>query len=390
MSSPSNAVDIVASPHEQRVTFVELFFDLVFVFCVTQIVSLLHDGVTWRAVGEVILVFWLVWWGWTQFTWALNAADTTHPRVEVATLVATGVAFFLAVGIPFAFHGRSLWFAATYIAVRVLGLLVYDWVAWANESQRAAVRTFSLVSVGGMVAVLVGGILGGTAQYYCWGAAILMDIAAAVIGGRAEGWNLHAGHFAERHALFVIIALGESLIVAALSLTDGEWPAIRITAAILAVAIAGAMWWSYFVRNKLELEEALEHKQGRDRSMFARDTYSIIHFPMVLGIIACAATVEHALAHPADPLSAAGRALLGASIVLFAGSMELALRRAGQRVHVARRVLPILTAVVVFALAAVPAVISLAALLLGLTFLVIGEPVRPRHVAKARDASVAT
>jgi low temperature requirement protein LtrA len=390
MSSPSDVVDSVSSPHEQKVTFVELFFDLVFVFCVTQIVSLFHDGVTWRAVGEVVLVFWLVWWGWTQFTWALNAADTTHPRVEVATLVATGVAFFLAVGIPFAFHGRSLWFAGTYIAVRVLGLLVYDWVAWGNESQRAAVRTFSLVSVAGLIAVLVGGILGGTAQYIWWGTAIALDLAAAAIGGRAEGWNLHAGHFAERHALFMIIALGESLIVAALSLTDGEWPAIRVTAAILSVAIAGAMWWSYFVRNKLELEEALEHREGRDRSMFARDTYSIIHFPMVLGIIAYAATVEHALAHPSDPLSAAGRALLGASMVLFAGSMELALRRAGQGVHVARRVLPILTAIVVFALAAVPAVISLAAVLLGLTFLVIGEPVRPRHVAKARDASVAT
>jgi low temperature requirement protein LtrA len=390
MSSPSDEVDIVASPHDQKVTFVELFFDLVFVFCVTQIVSLLHDGVTWRAVGEVVLVFWLVWWGWTQFTWALNAANTTHPRVEVATLVATGMAFFLAVGIPFAFHGRSLWFASTYIAVRVLGLLVYDWVAWANEAQRAAVRTFSVVSVGGMIAVLIGGILGGTAQYFCWGAAILMDVAAAVIGGRAEGWNLHAGHFAERHALFVIIALGESLIVAALSLTDGEWPAIRVTAAVLSVAIAGTMWWSYFVRNRIELEEALELAQGRMRSMLARDVYSIIHFPMMLGVIAYAATVEHALGHPSDPLSTSGRALLAASVVLFATSMELALRRAGQRVHLARRLLPILTAVVVFFLAAVPAVISLAMVLLGLTFLVMGEPVRLRHVAKAKEASVAT
>jgi low temperature requirement protein LtrA len=102
----------LASPSDQKVTFVELFFDLVFVFCVTQVVSLLHDGVTWRSVGEATLVFWLVWWGWTQFTWALNAADTTHPRVEIATLVATGVAFFLAVGIPSAFHGHARWFGS--------------------------------------------------------------------------------------------------------------------------------------------------------------------------------------------------------------------------------------------------------------------------------------
>jgi low temperature requirement protein LtrA len=150
------------------------------------------------------------------------------------------------------------------------------------------------------------------------------------------------------------------------------------------------MWWSYFVRNRIELEEALELAEGRDRSMLARDVYSIVHFPMMLGIVAYAATVEHALSHPSDPLSTSGRALLAASVVLFAGSMELALRRAGQTVHLARRLLPILTAIVVFALAAVPAVISLATVLLGLTFLVIREPVRPRHVAKARDASAAT
>ncbi len=355
----------------------------------TQIVSLLHDGVTWRAVGEVILVFWLVWWGWTQFTWALNAADTTHPRVEVATLVATGVAFFLAVGIPFAFHGHSLWFAGTYVAVRVLGLLVYDWVAWSNESQRAAVRLFSLVSIGGLIAVIIGGVLGGVAQYIFWSLAVALDLIAAAVGGKAEGWNIHPEHFSERHALFVIIALGESLIVAALSLTTGEWPATRLIAAILSVSIAGAMWWSYFVRNKVELDGALERAEGRDRSMLARDVYSITHFPMMLGIIAYATTVDHALDHPSDPLSIAGRALFAASVLLFAGSMELALRRAGQKVHLARRVLPILTAVAVFALATVPAVISMAIVLLGLTLLVLGEPIRARHVTKAREASAA-
>jgi low temperature requirement protein LtrA len=381
--------DFVSSPTGQRVTFVELFFDLVFVFCVTQIVSLLHNGVTWRVVGEVVLVFWLVWWGWTQFTWALNAADTTNPRVEVATLIATGVAFFLAVGIPSAFHGYPLWFAGTYVAVRVLGLLVYDWVAWADVSQRAAVRRFSLVSVGGLVAVLIGGIMGGTAQYGWWALAIALDLFAATVGGRAEGWNLHPEHFSERHALFVIIALGESLIVAAISLTDGNWPSYRVIAAILCVAIAGAMWWTYFVRNKLELDEALEETEGVQRSMLARDAYSIIHFPMVLGIIAYAATVEHALSHASAPLGTPNRALLAASVLLYATSMELALRRAGKPVRLPRRLLPILTALAVFALANAAALVSLVIVLVGYTLLAMGEPVRPRHHTKAREASAA-
>lgn len=380
----------VSSPENQKVTFVELFFDLVFVFCVTQVVSLLHDGVTWRSVGESILVFWMVWWAWTQFTWALNAADTTHPRVEVATLVATGVAFFLAVGIPFAFHGRPLWFAGTYVTIRVLGLLVYDWVAWADTSQRAAVRFFSLVSVGGLIAVLIGGFLGGTAQYIWWSAAIALDLVAAAMGGNAEGWNLHAEHFSERHGLFVIIALGESLIVAALGLSKGAWSTTELITAIVAVAIAGAMWWSYFVRSKVELDHALESANGAARSALARDAYSIIHFPMLLGVIAFAATIDQALSHASDPLSTAGRALLAASQLLFAGGMGLALRRAGRKVPLGRRWIPLLTAIAVLAVANVPAVFSLAILLIGSTLLVIGEPVRRQHHAKAREASAST
>ena len=377
----------VSAPKDQKVTFVELFFDLVFVFCVTQVVSLLHDGVTWRSVGEVVLVFWLVWWGWTQFTWALNAADTTHPRVEVATLVATGVAFFLAVGIPSAFHGRSLWFAGTYVAVRVLGLLLYDWVAWADVSQRTVVRRFSLFSIGGMAAVLAGGAVGGNAQYAFWALAIALDLVAAVVGASADGWNLRPEHFSERHGLFVIIALGESLIVAAITLADGEWPAAQLITAVLCVAIAGAMWWSYFVRNKVELDHALERASGNEQSMLARDAYSIIHFPMLLGVIAYAATVEAALNHATDPLGGPGRALLAASVLLYAGGIALALARAGRPVKPVRIVIPVLTAATVFVLADLSAMMSLAVVLIGLTLLAFGEPVRQHHHDKAHEAS---
>jgi low temperature requirement protein LtrA len=381
------ATELLASPSDQRVTFVELFFDLVFVFCVTQIVSLLHGGVTWRAIGEVILVFWMVWWGWTQFTWALNAADTTNPRVEVATLIATGVAFFLAVGIPSAFHGHPLWFAGTYVTVRAMGLLVYDWVASSNAAQQAAVRHFSTVSLGGLVAVLIGGFSGGSAQYIWWAIAIGLDLFAAGLSARIGTWNLHAEHFSERHGLFVIIALGESLIVAALSLTDGDWPVDKVITGVLAVVIAGAMWWSYFVRNKIELDEALEAVEGHERSTLARDAYSVIHFPMVLGIIAYAAAIEHALGHPSDPLGVAHRALLAVSILLFAGGTGLALWRSGKPVRLVRVVVPIATAALTFALANVPAMMSLALMLFGWILLDLGEPVRARHHIKAREAS---
>ena len=185
----------VSSPEDQNVTFVELFFDLVFVFSVTQVVSLLHGGLSWLVVGQVILVFWLVWWAWTQFTWTLNAANTTHPLIQLGTLLATAVAFFMAVALPNAFQERALWFAVTYVLVRAIGLAIQARVASEDPTQRAAVRTWIVVSLGGLAAVLLGALMGGVAQFWLWVAVIFLDFVAAAIGGRLEGWNLHPDHF---------------------------------------------------------------------------------------------------------------------------------------------------------------------------------------------------
>ena len=247
----------LVSPENQSVTFIELFFDLVFVFAVTQVVGLLHDGITWSGIGQSVLVFWLVWWAWTQFTWTLNAADTTHNLVQLSTLAATVVAFFMAVALPDAFHSRELAFAIPYVLVRVIGLGLYALVAASNERLRAAVTTFSLVSTGGMVAVVLGAVVGDSSQYWFWGFAILLDVIAAGVGGQAEGWDLHTEHFVERHGLFVIIALGESLIVTAGVVTGAEWSGELIGAAVLAVAITFGFWWSYFPISKPRLEHSL-------------------------------------------------------------------------------------------------------------------------------------
>jgi len=116
----------VVSPHNQKVTWVELFFDLVFVFAVTQVVDILEKRFGLVAVIRALLVFWLIWWAWTQFTWALNAADTTHPHVELGTLIATAIAFFMAVAVPLAFEVQPLAFALPYVLVRGVGLYIYS------------------------------------------------------------------------------------------------------------------------------------------------------------------------------------------------------------------------------------------------------------------------
>lgn len=325
-------------------TFVELFFDLVFVFCTTQIVGLLHDHLDWGTIGGAILVAWLVWWAWTQFTWTLNAADTDHHHIRLLTLVATAVAFFLAVGIPDSFGEGAIWFAIPYVIVRLLGLGLQVAVAEADPGQnQSAARTWAILSLAGLAAVVAGAVAGGTLQYGLWSLAIGLDLVAAALAGRREGWNLHPEHFAERHGLIVIIALGESLIVAAAGLTHaGEASVALVAIGVLAVAVTCALWWSYFPYVHPALERALAARRGAARSSLARDAYSLAYFPMLCGIIGFAVAVEAAVSHPEIPLALGLRSALAVGMVLFLGGSALAIWRATGRILVVRTALAIL------------------------------------------------
>ena len=366
----------IVSPVDQKVTWVELFFDLVFVFCVTQIVSLLHDGITGAAVGRVILLFWLVWWAWTQFTWALNAADTTHHWVQLGTLLATAVAFFMAVALPIAFGRGAPWFAVAYVVVRVIGLALYTWVASFDPAQRAAVVRFATAATAGLVAVLLGGFTDGALQYWLWGAAVVLDVLSAVIGANSDAWNLHPEHFAERHGLFVIIALGETLIVAASRVTAMTWSADLIAAAVCGVAVTASLWWIYFARAKPLLDGALESHHGEHRSAMGRDVFSLLHFPIVLGVIGYAAVLEAALSHPHDPLVMTKRVTLAVSLVLFAGGMAIATRRARVAGFGTRVPVVVAAAVLILVLANVPPFVSLLIACLGIATVAVIEQVR--------------
>ena len=361
----------IVSPDDQKVTFVELFFDLVFVYGVTQVASLVHGHFDLKTAGSALLVFWLVWWAWTQFTWALNAANTDHHRVQVVTLLATAIAFLMGVGIPGALGAAALWFAVPYVAVRVVGLLLYYWVAWSDPKQRQAVRIFGLLSLSGLAAVLAGAVAGGTLQYWFWGLAIALDLLAAGIGGQREGWNLHPEHFVERHGLIVIIALGETLIVAAAGLAGAPKTAAAIATAVLAVAVTCGLWWTYFRRVRSAFEHALASCGGPTRSSMARDVFSILHFPMLCGVVTMAAATEEALAHPDKALTTGGRLFLAAGAVLFVCGTAAASWRATGQVRPWRWVLAPVTAVAVGLLAAAPwtAMALLLAMLLAVSML---------------------
>jgi low temperature requirement protein LtrA len=371
----------VVSPDDQKVTFIELFFDLVFVFCVTQVAALFHGHFDLRTAGGALLVFWLVWWAWTQFTWALNAANTDHPAVQATTMVATAVAFFMAVGIPQALGPGAFWFAAPYVAVRAIGLLLYYRVAWTDPAQRRAVRIFGLSSLAGLVAVLAGALFGGSLLYWLWGVAIALDLAAAGVGGQLEGWNLHPEHFAERHGLIVIIALGETLIVAAAGLSGAPRNLETIATGALTVAVTCGLWWSYFRGARGCLEDAMHARQGAARSCLARDIFSVVHFPMLCGVIGMAAATELALAHPGESLALGARTALGAGAVLFVSGTGAAIWRCTGRAPVARFLLPAAGGAAVVAFGHAPA-LAMALLLATLVALALAEG---RGVPEALD-----
>ena len=361
------------SPEDQTVTFVELFFDLVFVFSVTQVVGILHHEVNGTVVVQAVLVFWLIWWAWTQFTWTLNAADTTHPLIDFGTLLATAVAFFMAVVVPEAFGHDALWFAITYIIVRLIGLVLNYLVASTDASQRAAVRTFLLLSCVGFVIILTGAYLGGQWQMWLWAAAIVFDIVTVLIAGTFEGWNVHPEHFAERHGLFVIIALGESLIVAASSVSGTSLAGSIFVVALLAVAITCSLWWTYFPRIMPVLEHSLKNNQGVNRTQIARDSYSLMHFIMLLGIIGFAFAVEEGLAHSSDPMAIEARLSLSFALIAFVGGMALAIWRAKMGLLLPRIGLIIGTALAVFFVSQVTAGLSLAIAFVGILIIIIVE-----------------
>jgi low temperature requirement protein LtrA len=364
----------------QGVAFVELFFDLVFVFAVTQLtVQTAHD-LTPQGVLRAILVGWLIWWAWTQFTWTLNPADTTHDRVRILTLAATAAAFVMAASVPRAFTDEAVWFALPYLVVRLLGLGLQVLVEMEREgADHAAVYRWAGASLVGLVLVLVGALVEPGLRSVIWLGAIGADFTAATLAGRATSWDLNAAHISERHGLFVIIALGESLIVAAAAIAGAQVTLSLVLSVGAAIVLACLLWWTYFGW----LKDALEHRFAAahpDRlGSLARDAFSFAHFPLVCGIVGFAVAVEETVAHPDDPMAGPVLAALGIGVALFVASSALSLWRLGGPVLVARLAALAVMAAALVAVAAFapPPVVPLGAVAVVLFGIVLLEAVAP-------------
>jgi low temperature requirement protein LtrA len=315
------AVNGIDSAHvtEKRASYLELFFDLVFVFAITQVSVLLHDQLTFAGLAEGALLLAMLWWTWSLYTWTTNWTGSDRLGIRVSLVGAMGASLLMAQAVPDAFDEAGPWFAVPYFVVRLFAASIYFLGARHHAAQRAALMTFLPLSMLASAGVLVGGYFDGSARVVIWVGAMLIDLASASAAGRAT-WEVDAAHFAERNGLFVIIALGESIVAIGLGASD----AARTTSLALTLGLAflgaAALWWCYFDRAARAAEGYLMAVTGFERGRFARDAYTILHYPVILGIVLYAFAAEEVVAHPAEVLAPEFRlaVTVGVSLVMLA------------------------------------------------------------------------
>jgi low temperature requirement protein LtrA len=370
------------APREQPVTFVELFFDLVFVFAVTQVTSLTAHHLDAAGVARSVLLFWLIWWAWTQFTWTLSPADTEHTVVRVLTLAATSAAFVMAASVPRAFEDDPMWFAVPYVIIRLLGMALQVTVDHERtDGELGMSMSWVTISLVGLVAVLGGGFVDTPARNWWWLAAIVLDLAASSAAGRNSVWDISPRHFTERHGLFVIIALGESLIVAGTAVANDERTADLVTAAAATLVVASLLWWTYFGWLKESLEHSFAAAPPEAVGPIARDAFSLTHFPLICGIIGFAVAVEEIMLHPDRPADRAVVTSLAVGTALFVGASALAHWRVCGRVLWPRLTTLAVTVALVAVVARSAPVWPLAVVAGGLLVIVLVERSGPVDVA---------
>ena len=368
----------LSSPDEQGADFVELFFDLVFVYAITRITAYTAHHLDASHIPIAVLTFWLIWWGWTQFTWSLNAANTRLSSVRQLVLLATGVAFVMASSVGDAFGEGVMWFAVPYVIIRTIGIALYARVTTGKDAPQRT-RAFAIPSFIGLIAIMAGALADPTSRIWWWSLAIGFDMLAGYIGGRAEGWDIKSGHFAERHGLIVIIALGESLIVAAHAVGSQDRSQEILIVGGLAVLVTCLLWWSYFSWIHEHLEEHLSKESGSKQASLARDAYSFIHFAVIGGIIGVAVGFEKILGHPHDLLSIPIAASLGGGYLFFVGFTALSVWRLSGLLLMPRIVILIISTIGVAFSVGHPPYVALSIIAVSLILLNVLEWKKCRH-----------
>jgi low temperature requirement protein LtrA len=310
----------------ERVSPLELFFDLVFVLAITQCTALMSEHPTWEGLAQGLLVLALLWWAWVGYAWLTSVVDPEDDAVRIAIFAALAALLIVSLSVREAFGDLALTFAVAYGVVRAGQIALFVIASQEDPALRRSITGLAVSTAIGLALLIGGALIGGTGLAALWVLALVLDMAGPYLFG-SEGWRLVPGHFAERHGLIIIIALGESIVAigtgAHASLTVGI-----AVAAVMGIALAAALWWIYFdVVALVAAKRLIEAPVGREQNEMARDSYSYLHFLMVAGIVLVALGLKKTLLHVNDPLETVPAvALLGGTALYLLGHVAFRFR----------------------------------------------------------------
>jgi low temperature requirement protein LtrA len=300
---------------DKRVEPLELFFDLVFVFAITQVTARLADHTTWDGLLHGLLILSVIWWAWGAYAWLTNEIDTSRQGVRLVMFASMAAMFVCALAIPSAFEGDAWIFAAGYLIVRVLHIALFA-AGTSHVDVRQAAVALAPTALLAPAILVVSAAFDGRTQTALWLVALGLDYIGGGLRG-IEGWRLSPAHFAERHGLIIIIALGESIVATGVGAEGVSLDLGTVTAATLGIVVVAALWATYFDQSTDRVEVRLRALRGRARNTTARDAYSFLHLPMVAGIVLLALGLKKTLAHIDEPLDAVPAVAICGGVALY-------------------------------------------------------------------------
>jgi low temperature requirement protein LtrA len=340
---------------EHEVTPLELFFDLTFVFAMTQVTVLLADDPSWGGALRGMLVLAALWWAWSTYAWLTSATDVDEGGVRLVMLASVAAMFGVALAVPGAFGDDAVLFGVAYFLVRVLHLVLSATVVRDDPDRLDALLRFTPTAIFGASLLVLAGFLEGDERIAVWLVALAIDYLGPLVIGVGRGWRIAPEHFAERHGLIVLIALGESII--AIGLGAGlELDAGVLVAAALGIVVVSALWWLYFDVAAIIARRRLIEAQGLELHRLALHAYSYLHLPIIAGIVLFALGLKTTLDHVGDALDTVPAVgLCGGAALYLIGHIAFLFRATG---YVFRR----RTVGAVVLLALIPVVLAIPAL----------------------------
>ncbi len=374
---------------EHQVTPLELFFDLTFVFAMTQVTILLADDPTWGGMFRGMLVLAALWWGWGVYAWLTSATDVDEGGVRLAMLAAMGAMFGVALAVPGAFGDDALLFGLAYLVVRMLHLALSASVVRNDLERREALVRFVPTALLGPCLIVVAGLLEGRAQIALWLVALAIDYLGPVVIGVGRGWRVAPEHFAERHGLIVLIALGESII--AIGLGAGfELDTGVLVAAALGIVVVSALWWLYFDVASILARERLLQAIGLELHRLALHAYSYLHLPIVAGVVLFAFGLKTTVGDIGEQLETVPAvALCGGAALYLLGHVAFLSRSTG-RIFRRRTIGAVVLLALIPVAVLIPALVALALVSAVCALVVAYEAIRYReHRIRVRHPEAA-